>query len=101
MTVVPRRRRGPAWSCSGCGLLGVSAMARADLDTVWLMPGSGGPVARRFCRACVPAGPVGDVACVQCGDGQLLARELAGTDGWAASVVQGWLSGAGVSGLCR
>jgi hypothetical protein len=70
-------------------------MARADLDTLWLMPGPRGPVERRFCRACVPAGPVGDVTCVRCGDGPLLSGELAGGDAQGAAAVQGWLAGAG------
>ena len=56
---------------------------------------SGGPVARRFCRACIPPGPVDEVVCVRCGDGPLLSGELAGADTRGAAVVQGWLAGAG------
>jgi hypothetical protein len=62
----------------------------------WLVPGPGGPVERRFCRACVPPGPVGEVACVRCGDGPLLAGDLAAAgDARATAAVQGWLVGAG------
>jgi hypothetical protein len=95
VSAAPRWIRGPAWSCSGCGRRGATAMARADLDTLWLLPSPGGLLERRFCRACVPPGPVGEVACMRCGDGPLLSGELAGADTSGAAAVQGWLTVAG------
>jgi hypothetical protein len=56
-------------------------------------------VARRYCRACAPSGPVTDVACVVCGDGPLLAGELAGVGAWGTVSAwlgeQGWRRGSG------
>jgi hypothetical protein len=66
----------------------------------WLLPGgdaSDGPVERRFCRGCAPAGRVADVVCVRCGDGPLLVGDLAAADEAAAAVVQAWMSAAGWS----
>lgn len=79
MNPAPRPISGPPRSCSGCGRVGASSSGRADLGTVWLLPGAEGPLLRRFCRRCVPGGPVGEVACVYCGDGPLLAGAFAVT----------------------
>ena len=66
----------------------------------WLLPGpdpSGELLERHFCRGCAPRGPVADVVCVRCGDGPLLAGDLAGHDEQAPppAPVRGWLSAAG------
>jgi hypothetical protein len=67
---------------------------RQDLATIWLLPADGpdaGVVARRYCRACAPSGPVTDVACAVCTDGPLLAGELAAAGGARHPVVSAWL----------
>jgi hypothetical protein len=62
---------------------------------VWLLPdGDDGPLARRFCRHCVPGGPVGEVACAYCGDGPLLSGALAAGPG-ADPAVGRWLAAEG------
>jgi len=53
---------------------------RADLAVTWLStePGRPGQVlTRRHCRRCQPHGPVVDIACAVCGDGPILAGDLA------------------------
>lgn len=65
---------------------------------VWLLPGptcADGPVERRFCRGCAPAGPVDELVCVRCGDGPLLAGALAVGDEAATLVVRDWMAAAG------
>lgn len=65
---------------------------------IWLLPGSTGTDSvreRHFCRGCVPPGPVADVACLRCGDGPLLAGDLAGGDAAATAMVDDWLVGLG------
>jgi hypothetical protein len=81
--------------CSGCGQAPGNPVHRADVAMTWLVAGIVGPVVRRFCRACIPAGRVDDVVCVRCGDGPLLAGELAGDGEQMPVAVQGWLSAAG------
>ena len=70
-------------------------MLSQDLATTWLLVeggrAGGTVVTRRFCQACVPAGPVAEVACAVCADGPLVAGALAGTDPVADSAVAGWL----------
>jgi hypothetical protein len=88
-----QRRRG--LRCSRCGQAPTNPVERAEVAMTWLLAGPGGPVARWFCRACVPPGPVDDVACVRCGDGPLLAGDLAAGDPSATAAVQGWLEGEG------
>lgn len=66
----------------------------------WLLPGADPAaelVARHFCRGCAPTGRVADVVCVRCGDGPLLAGDLAIDDGQGPppAPVRGWLSAAG------
>ena len=72
-------------------------MLAEELATTWLLVEgglAGGTVlARRFCRACAPAGPVAEVACAVCADGPLLSGELA--TGAAREVLEGWLVGQG------
>ena len=87
------RRNGPP--CSGCGHVPATAAQREAVALAWLVAGPDGPAPRRFCRDCIPPGPVGDVACAWCGDGPLLAGDLAAGDARAAAAVQGWLAGAG------
>jgi hypothetical protein len=62
---------------------------------MWLLPGPDGPVEARFCRDCAPTGPIGDLACLRCGDGPLLAGSLAAGDQAATAVAQDWMSAAG------
>lgn len=88
-----------AWlCCSACGHVPVNPIERVEVAMTWLLPetdASQGPVERRFCRSCAPSGPVADVECVRCGDGPLLAGDLAGADVEATTLVQGWMSAAG------
>lgn len=59
---------------------------------MWLLPGGAeGALMRRFCRGCAPSGPVGDIACMRCGDGMLLAGELAAMNLEAVVAVDTWL----------
>ena len=81
--------------CSGGGQAPGNPAERVEVAMTWLLAGALGPVVRRFCLACVPAGPVDDVACVRCGDGPLLSGDLAAGDARARAAVQGWLVGAG------
>ncbi len=109
----PRCRRAAARSvlCDGCGFPGRIAREIADLDTPWLVPApAAGPddtsraagaeagvglVQARFCRRCAPTGPVEDVACAACGDGPLLAGDLAVPDLAAAAAIDAWLEQTG------
>jgi len=99
--------------CHGCGLPGRTAREVADLTTPWLVPAPGpegtsrdagtdagagpgaGLVEARFCRRCAPTGPVEDVACAACGDGPLLAGDLAVPDLAAAAAIDAWLEQTG------
>lgn len=90
---VDRRTR-----CFGCGQAPTNPIARVEVAMTWLLPGStgaGSVVEQHFCRGCVPAGPVEDVACVRCGDGPLLGGDLAAGDVAASAVVHDWLAEAG------
>jgi hypothetical protein len=97
---LPRSSPAPR-SCPGCGRRPGSVVQRRvlaeELATTWLLvegsPVGGTVVVRSFCRACVPAGPVTEVACEVCADGPLLAGELA--TGTARPVVEEWLVGQG------
>lgn len=102
MAPVPLPRSSPApRSCPGCGHRPGSVVERwvlaEELATTWLLVDGGRVggtvVVRRFCRACVPGGPVAEVACAVCADGPLLAGELA--TGAAGQVVEEWLVGQG------
>lgn len=67
----------------------------------WLFPrpagadGAGDLVERRFCRGCAPVGGVDELVCVRCGDGPLLAGDLAAGDDAATVAVQAWMSATG------
>lgn len=50
---------------------------RADIATTWILPGPDGPAIGHFCRDCAPVGPVVDLTCTRCGDGPLLAGDIA------------------------
>ncbi len=79
--------------CAGCRRAPVTAAEVADLSTVWLLPGLGDvPAAARFCRACAPRGPIAEVACAACGDGPLLAGDLAAAADLATTAaIDAWL----------
>ena len=85
---------GRVQGCPRCGQQpGCEAEAwalRVELATTWLVAvGHAGVEVARFCRACAPRGPIGEVACAACADGPLLAGAL--TTGPARSVVEVWL----------
>ncbi|MBD8057158.1 recombinase family protein [Rhodococcus ruber] len=92
-------------ACPSCGheptTRGEAAHQRADLAVTWLhldpnVPGE--VVARNHCRSCQPGEPAVDVACTVCGDGPILAGELAadvGSDGGLPRPVRRWLTDAG------
>ena len=63
--------------CDTCGRRPRHPGERADLATDWILPGSAGPGVGHFCRGCAPAGPVVDLSCIRCGDGPLLAGDIA------------------------
>lgn len=85
-------------SCVGCGTFGATASSVADLAVVWLVPDprTAQPTAARFCRGCAPAGPVGEVECLECGDGPLLTGTLAhAADLVTTAAVDAWLETTG------
>lgn len=85
-----------ALACCVCGAAPRDPSAAADLATPWLLRDpDGAVVARRYCRGCAPRGPVGEIACVMCGDGPLLAGELAGDDLLTGAAVDDWLLSSG------
>jgi hypothetical protein len=84
--------------CPGCGHQAGSAaeawVLLGELSTTWLVLDTHGSVQpHRFCHACMTAGPVGDLACSQCGDGPLLAGDL--THPTAAAQIEQWLQAQG------
>ncbi|MFP5070963.1 hypothetical protein ACLFMI_15040 [Pseudonocardia nantongensis] len=89
--------------CSSCARAATNPVERAELATDWLVTTDTGPQRRRFCRDCVPAGPITDLTCIRCGDGPLLVGDLAHehdgdtTDitGDLPGTTRGWLTGAG------
>ncbi|MDJ0362220.1 recombinase family protein [Rhodococcus sp. H29-C3] len=97
-------RRTPR-ACPGCGheptTRAEAAHQRVDLAVSWLYLDCQDPskvVSRHHCRSCQPEEIVVDVACTVCGDGPILAGELAtGTDIDDAQPdpVQRWLADAG------
>ena len=92
-------------ACPGCGheprTREEATTQRADLAVTWLStePGRPGQVLpRRHCRRCQPHAPVVDIACAVCGDGPILAGNLATatTDAGAPpESVQHWLAADG------
>ncbi|NLE82027.1 MAG: recombinase family protein [Rhodococcus sp.] len=101
----PAPARKTSRACPSCGhepaTRSEAAHQRADLAVTWLyrdpaVPGE--TIARHHCRSCQPEEPAVDVACTVCGDGPILAGELAaGTDINDAlpHPVQRWLTDAG------
>ena len=84
--------------CPGCGHQAGSAaeawVLRGELATTWLVLDADGAVQpHRFCHDCTPTGPVGDLTCTQCGDGPLLAGDLAHPT--SAALVERWLHAQG------
>lgn len=65
----------------------------------WLLPDAVGTEAvveaPVVCRGCTPPSPVADVACARCGDGPLLAGDLAAGNEAATVLVHDWLAGLG------
>jgi len=74
---------------------------RADLALTWLRTDPNRPgqlLPRQHCHHCQPHGPVVDIACTVCGDGPILAGDLAtaATDaGTPPKPVQQWLAADG------
>ena len=100
MSVQPRTRPVTALEvdarCAACGSSAATVAERADLVTLWLVPGpEGTPVSRSFCRGCAPGGAVDEITCTRCGDGPLLAGGLTAMDLEVTAAVDGWLLEAG------
>lgn len=75
-----------------------AAHQRADLAVTWLYRDPDVPdeiVARNHCRSCQPGDPSVDIACAVCGDGPILAGELADSNDGLSQPVQRWLTDAG------
>ncbi|WP_083395733.1 transposase family protein [Rhodococcus koreensis] len=77
-----------------------AAHQRADLAVTWLHPDPdhrGTVTSRHHCRHCEPGQPVFDIACSVCGDGPILADQLAelAMNGDLIKPVQRWLAAAG------
>lgn len=82
--------------CFGCGTAAQDPSQAADLATPWLLPAESGAVRMaRFCRACAPTGEVGEIECLGCGDGPLLAGELADADLLTGAAIDSWLAATG------
>ena len=74
----------PSRTCPNCGheptTREEATTQRADLAVTWLCADPNQPgqaLTRRHCRRCQPHGPVVDLACAVCGDGPILAGDLA------------------------
>lgn len=98
----PAPTRKPARSCPNCGheptTRAEAAHQRADLTLTWLYRDPDTPgeiVARHHCRSCQPADPATDIACAVCGDGPILAGELAISTNNLPRPVQRWLTETG------
>ncbi|NLE81243.1 MAG: recombinase family protein [Rhodococcus sp.] len=99
----PTRPRKTSRACPSCGheptTRSEAVHQRADLAVSWLYLDPDAPgtiVARNHCRSCQPEEPAVDVACAVCGDGPILAGELAtGTNDALSAPVQRWLTDAG------
>jgi hypothetical protein len=76
--------------CPACGFVpscGPQARAlRADLGVVWLISKNDDMQESRFCQACAPRDLAGEIACVVCADGPLLAAEF------SQQVLSAWLT---------
>ncbi len=100
-TSAPRMSR----ACPSCGhdptTREEATAQRVDLAVTWLCTDPDRPgqiLTRRHCRRCQPHSAVADVACVACGDGPILAGDLAtaatGAD-TPPEPVQRWLAAEG------
>ncbi|WP_060722611.1 hypothetical protein [Pseudonocardia sp. EC080625-04] len=69
--------RGTPPRCDDCRRNPRHPGERADIATTWILAGPTGPVTGHFCRDCAPTGPVADLTCTRCGDGPLLAGDIA------------------------
>ncbi|MEV1296181.1 hypothetical protein [Pseudonocardia sp. NPDC049635] len=47
------------------------------MSAEWLIAGPNGPTLACYCRSCTPTGSITDLTCLRCGDGPLLAGDLA------------------------
>lgn len=84
--------------CFGCSAPPRDPSEAADLATPWLTRDADGTVrAVRYCRTCAPSGQVGEIECAICGDGPLLAENLATGDLLASAAVDEWLISTGWS----
>jgi hypothetical protein len=82
--------------CFGCGAPPRDGSQAADLATPWLVQADDGAArVPRYCRICTPTGTVGEKDCAGCGDGPLLADELADADLLTGAVINAWLSQTG------
>ena len=89
-------RLGRSAHCFGCGAPPRDPSQAADLATPWLVPAADGSVRiARYCAACAPGGTVGEIECAGCGDGPLLAGELAEADLLTGAVIDAWLAASG------
>jgi hypothetical protein len=77
-------RSGMARSPSQCPYCGFTPTGssptrrlRADLEIEWLTEVEGRMSPVRYCQACAPNAGIGEVMCVGCGDGPLLAGDVA------------------------
>lgn len=99
----PTTARRTARACPTCGheptTRAEAVNQRADLAVTWLHLDPDEPgrvVARQHCRSCQPDEPAVDVACRVCGDGPILAGELAEkAAGGLPDPVLCWLAEAG------
>ncbi|MDV6277952.1 helix-turn-helix domain-containing protein [Rhodococcus erythropolis] len=98
----PSPPRQPPRTCPNCGheptTRAEAAHQRADLTVTWLYRDPDTPgdiVAGHHCRRCQPADPASDIACAVCGDGPILAGELAISADHLPRPVQRWLTEAG------
>lgn len=91
-----RSRDDRSQKCFGCGTPPGDPAQVADLATPWLLPAEAGTVRMaRFCRDCAPTGEVGEIECLGCGDGPLLAGELADADLLTGAAIDAWLAETG------
>ncbi|MEQ3552838.1 hypothetical protein WIS52_20415 [Pseudonocardia nematodicida] len=82
--------------CDRCGQAPADPMQQILMSAVWLVAGPAGPIQACYCRACPPDAAITDLTCLRCGDGPLLAGELAADPhGQLPAPAQEWLLAAG------
>ncbi|MBN9754010.1 putative resolvase [Pseudonocardia sp. Ae406_Ps2] len=92
----PHASSGPTLCCDRCGCPPGDPLQQILMNAVWLVDGPDRPITACYCRACAPGGPITDLTCQRCGDGPLLAGDLAADpDGQLPARAQGWLTAAG------